>query len=264
MKSGRRKGPSDQEAKGIVPAYEGPEVLESLLAAAGSPLRTEEVAERFSGAQRSGEARGEVIPSLFPEEPRFPSPEAARRLYANLFGLWERIAAGLGPIDDAPELVPGPPSLRPQPRGTLEGSLLTPELVESMWKYLAALPEREAQRLRDRFETAQPDLAAWLDQVALPEAGALSASDLIFETWAMYDQAFGDRLDAAASDEIAALEAEPPPIESTQPALAPYVSEQLDNLSDEELDFDAASRAQVERAVACAAAALARSLREES
>ena len=76
--------------------YEGPEVLTALLARAGSPHGADEVAEHFRTATAAGEPRGDVIPSLFPEEPRFESPEAARRLYANLFGLWDRVAAGLG------------------------------------------------------------------------------------------------------------------------------------------------------------------------
>ncbi len=264
MKRGRSK--DGVGGAGIVPAYEGPEVLSSLLAGAGSPHGTEEVAERFAAAQRSGESRGSVIPALFPEEPRFASPEDARRLYGNLFGLWDRIAAGLGPVDDAPEVVPEPPiPLPPLPaRGSIDGAQLTPELVESMWRHLAALAEPEARRLRDRFENAQPDLVGWLDQAELPESGALSAHDLLLEAWAMFDQAFGDRLDAVPWKELTALEAEPPSVETTQPALAEYVEEQLDNLEDEDPEFTAEPRAQVERALATAVAALTRSVEEDA
>jgi hypothetical protein len=256
----RRRRPEIPDA-GVAAIYEGPEVLSALLTRAGSPLEAEEVAERFAAAQAAGELRGEAIPALFPEEPRFASPDDARRLYGNLFGLWSRIQAGLGPADDAPE-VATPPPLAPPERGLLGPGPLAADFVEQMWQYLAVAPEREGRRLRDRFQNGQPDLAAWLDGVALPETGGLAASDLVFETWAMFDQAFDDRLAKVAWKEIKALEAEPPPLESEQPALGAYAAEQLDNLADEEPGFGAAERAQVERVVAAAAAALGRAVRE--
>ena len=258
----RRRRPETPDA-GVAAIYEGPEVLSALLARAGSPLQAEEVAERFATAQAAGESRGEAIPALFPEEPRFASPDDARRLYGNLFGLWSRIQAGLGPNDDAPDVVtPPPPPLTAPERGLHGPGPLAADLVEQMWQYLAVAPVREGRRLRDRFQNGQPDLAAWLDEVALPETGGLAASDLVFETWAMFDQAFDDRLAKVAWQEIKALEAEPPPLESEQPALGAYVAEQLDNLADEEPGFGAAERAQVERVLAAAAAALGRAVRE--
>ncbi len=218
------------------------------------------MAQRFAAAQAAGESRVEAIPALFPEEPRFASPDDARRLYGNLFGLWNRVQAGLGPADDAPEVATPPPA--PPERGLLGPGSLAADFVEQMWQYLAAAPEREGRRLRDRFQNGQPDLAAWLDGVALPETGGLAASDLVFETWAMFDQGFDDRLGKVAWMEIKALEAEPPPLESEQPALGAYLAEQLDNLADEEPGFGAAERAQVERVVAAAAAVLGRAVRE--
>src|SRR5512141_2816101 len=100
----RRRGPGGDP--GVAPIYEGPEVLTALLRKAGSPHAADEVAERFKRAQAAGEARSAVIPALFPEEPRFDTPQEARRLYGNLFGLWGRLAAGLGTHDDTPEVVP--------------------------------------------------------------------------------------------------------------------------------------------------------------
>jgi hypothetical protein len=241
--------------------YEGPEVLTALLGRAGSPHDASEVAELFGRALGEGEDRSDVIPMLFPREPRFAEPADARRLFANLFGLWERVAAGLGPDDDAPEVSPPPPRPVPAPeRGSLAGAELTADFVEEMWRHLAGLADREERRLRDRFQNVQGDLAAWLDAVELPEAGALAASDLCFETWAMFDQAFGERLGPVGWPAIRALESEPPPLESEQPALAAYAAEQLDNLADEEAAFGAPERAQVERVVAAIAAALTRSV----
>lgn len=259
----RRRGSREEPQAGGIPAvYEGPEVLTALLARAGSPHDAEEVARRFERAQRAGEDRAAVIPGLFPEEPRFEGPDAARRLYGNLFGLWARIATGLGVADDAPalpEAQPSPPPPLPR-RGSVPGAELTPELVEAVWKNLAAEPPRAIARRRDRFQNGQPDLAAWLDAVPLPESGAVAATDLVFETWVMFDHAFGERLRAVEFRDVRALEAEPPPMGEEQPALAAYVAEQLDLAADEDPAFGPPERAQVEHALATAAAALTRAV----
>ena len=245
--------------------YEGPEVLSELLRRAGSPHDAEEVAALFRRAHEAGEPRSAVVPGLFPSEPRFDSPEAAHRLYANLFGLWDRIAAGLGVHDDAPEVVPEPPEPPPLPeRGSVEGDGLEPELVESVWRHLAAAAPRELQRRRDRFANVQPDLLAWLEATPLPDSGGLAAMDLAFEAWAMFDQAFGDRLAAVDYRDLRELEREPPPLEETQPALAAYVAEQLDNLADEDAAFGPEERAQVERVLAAVAASLTGAVRQPS
>lgn len=264
--SRRRHGRGGSGAPGgVPPVYEGPEVLTSLLAQAGSPHRAEEVADRFAAAQANGEPRSDVIPTLFPEEPRFPSPEAARRLYGNLFGLWARLEAGLGAHDDAPEVVPTPSPRPPLPeRGSLRGSRLTPEVVEAVWTHLADESPRRQRARRDRYVHAQPDLVAWLDAFPLPEPGAVAAADLCFEAWAMFDQAFGDRLRTVDWKELRALEPEPPTVEASQPALAGYLAEQLDTLADEDPAFGASERAQVERAVAVVAAALGAAVLEPS
>jgi hypothetical protein len=252
---GKKDGPEPRTG-----GYEGPEVLTALLARAGSPHGTDEVAEHFRTATAAGEPRGDVIPSLFPEEPRFESPEAARRLYANLFGLWDRVAAGLGVEADEPVPAEAPP---PAPdRGSVDGRVIPPEFVEQAWRYLAALPERELSRMRDQFQNVQPDIDAWLNEVELPEVGGVAAQDLVFEAWAMFDRAFDDRLGDVDWRELRELEAEPPALESVQPALAAYVSEQLDNLQDEEPDFGAPQRAQVERVLAAAAASLTKAIAE--
>jgi hypothetical protein len=259
-----RRNRGREAAGGIAPVYEGPEVLTALLAKAGSPHTAEEVAARFGAAQKAGEPRGAVIPGLFPDEPRFGSPEDARRLYGNLFGLWGRLAAGLGPHDDAPEVV-AEPELPPLPeRGAHDGDVLPADLVEAVWKHLAAAAPRELQRRRDRFMNVQPDLVAWLDAVPLPETGGLTATDLVFEAWAMFDQAHGDRLEPVTYRSLRELEDEPPPLEETQPPFAAYAAEQLDVVEDEDDAFDEAARAQVERAVAAAVAALGGAVRVRS
>lgn len=265
------------KGSGVPQVYEGPVVLSALLERAGSPYRADEVAERFRLAQANGHERSDSIPTVFPAEPRFASPEEARRLYSNLFGLWNRVAAGLSVADDAPApgAVASGPGLAqverpagaalPLPeRGSAAGREIAADLVEAVWKHLDALEEREQRRLRHRFESAQPDLVAWLDARPLAEAAAIAAQDLVFEAWAMFDVAFGDRVAAVPFSELRAFADEPPALEAVQPALAAYVGEVLDLLSEEDESFTAAERAQVERVMATVAAALAGGLEEES
>jgi hypothetical protein len=265
MSRSSRRGKAEEAAPGITPVYEGPEVLTALLAQAGSPNAAEDVVGIFTRAQGAGEPRSAVIPTLFPDEPRFATPDDARRLYANLFGLWARLAAGLGAHDDAPEVVPepaAPPSL-PE-RGAMRGSSLGAELVDAVWRHLAAAAPREVQRRRDRFANAQPDLVAWLEATPLPDSGAMAAADLAFEAWVMFDQAFGERLRAVEYRELRALAKEPPPLEAVQPALAAYAAEQLDVLADEDKAFGPAERGLVEKSIATVGAALTEAVREPS
>jgi hypothetical protein len=255
---------------GIEPEYEGPERLTALLAGAGSAFTAEDVVSRFRHAIAHGAGRDVAIPALFEGEPRFASPDDARRLYANLFGLWQRVRAGRGAAE-GDEAAPAPsappaaasPADEPPPRGSEPGHVVSSELVEVVWRHLDLLPPRERRRRRDRYEAAQPDLAAWAEALALPDVGAVAVQDLAFELWAMLDQAFGDRLGTVSYAELRALQTEPPPIEADQPALAAYVAEVLDLVAEEEPGFDAGARAQVERAVAAVVAALAAAVARE-
>jgi hypothetical protein len=258
---------SRKDSAGITPIYEGPEVLAALLARAGSPFDVEEVTARFAAAVAAGENRASVIPSLFEEEPRFETPEDARRLYGNLFGLWGRISEGRGPHDDAPELIPepGPPEPPPLPeRGSGAGNSPPADVVEGVWRQLATVSSRDAQRMRDRFANLQPEIGAWLDELPFSDSAVAAILELSFEIWAMFDQAFGERISVAAWSDLRALEREPPPLEADHPALAAYVSEQLDNLSDEDPNFGPQERAQVERALAAVTAALADAVQQPS
>ncbi len=261
----RRGGGGRTASTGIEPVYEGPEVVTELLRRAGSAHGAEEVAEAFARALKKGEPRSAVIPGLFPVEPRFAGPDEARRLYANLFGLWARVAAGLGPRDDAPVVVDAPPPVPALPdRGSVSGDTVPGDLVEVVWRHLAALAPRELQRRRDRFQNAQPDLVAWLDAIPLPEPGALAAMDLAFEAWAMLDHAFGDALRAVEHHDLRELEKEPPVLAATQPAIAAYVEEQLDNQADEDPAFGAEERAQVEKVLSAVVAALTEAVHQPS
>ena len=286
----RRNDKRDRGDAGVPAAeYEGAEVLSALLARAGCPLTAGEVAERFAEAQAAGLDRSAAIPGLFRQEPRFASPDEARRTFQNLFGLWARVAAGgdwggsgggggggagrtpggataRGGRDGAG----GAGRLRRTPwarqaaetpvlsqRGSTVGNRVQADTVEVVWQHLAALPGPELRRVRHRFESDQPDLVAWLAATELPESGAAAVVDLVLEAWAMLDRAFGDRLGSASWNDLKAFDREPPPLEADQPALAAYVAEQLDLLADEDATFGPAERAQVERTLATAVAALA-------
>ncbi|MGI5861405.1 MAG: hypothetical protein ACOX6T_05025 [Myxococcales bacterium] len=167
--------------------YEGEEVLADLLQAAGARLDVAAVKERLSAAQAKGEEPSAVFPRLFEGEPRFPAPEVALRLYANLFGLWDRLAAG-GPVEPAaaaPESeAEREPAPAPAPVGEGEWS---DEFVEAAWRYLADLPERELERLEHRYENTQSELAEAVRFEAGEAPVAVETADaLAFEIWAMY------------------------------------------------------------------------------
>ncbi len=273
--SGRRPGKGREANLAVAHVYEGPEVLTVLLTAAGSRANAQDATELFRRAQAEGEARSAVIPRLFSEEPRFASPDDARKLYSNLFGLWDGLAADRGAEADARESAVAPHAiatvitsedpLPPLPeRGSELGDVLPADLVETVWRHLDASAPREVQRRRDRFANVQPDLAGWLEAAPLPEEGALAAADLAFEAWAMFDQAFGDRLEAVSFRELRALAEDPPELEAEQPALAAYVAEQLDVLVEEDPAFTAEAREQVERVLAIVAVAMARAVRQPS
>ena len=74
--------------------FEGDAVLAELLDAAGCHLTVDEVREEFEASLEEDPETppGEIIPLLFETEPRFPDARAAERLYANLLGLWDRLA----------------------------------------------------------------------------------------------------------------------------------------------------------------------------
>jgi hypothetical protein len=248
----------ERDRGGVEAIYEGDEVLGALLARAGSTAGAAEVAQRFREAQASGEPRGAVIARLFEREPRFASPDEARRLYGNLFGLWQRVERGASNGAATAAAAPRSPTLPPlPPRGSEPGPELPEALVDGMWRHLDALPPRERRRLRDRYEAAQPDLTAWLEALPLPDVAAVAAQDLAFELWAMLDQAFDDRVRAARFSDLRELERGPPPVAERQPAMAAYVDEVLDLVDEESGALAPEQRQAVARAMEIVVAALA-------
>lgn len=200
---GRRERRSRDEP-GFVHRFEGPEALAELLGIAGSPLGTEEVLRRFRTGRAEGAEAGEVIPTLFPEAPRFPNPDVARRLFQNLLGLWDaaqspefRLPSRTDPRRARPEKVPvpGPPG----PTG--------PDFayVQAVRAWLAS-DRRARDRLTDSFENRQDALLCSLDERALSDEGWGVLRQLAFELHAVLEHADGA---APASVPPEALEGDP-------------------------------------------------------
>ena len=194
-----------RDQPGFAHRFESPEVLAELLEIAGCPLEPEEVLRRFRAGRDGGAAASEVIPTLFPEPPRFPNPDLARRLFQNLLGLWDASAAPdfrLPSRTDAPRLTrpervaaPGPPG----PGGP------TAAYVDAVRAWLAS-DRRARDRLADSFENRQDALLGSLDERGLSDEGWGVLRQLAFELHAVLEHADGA---APASVPPEALEGDP-------------------------------------------------------
>ena len=175
---------------GFEPRFEGSELLTELLAVAGCHLSLEEIVDGMRAARADGAAPGEVIPTLFEQEPRFPNPEVARHLYENLLGLWE--LAGQegplkldGPVEERPRRPKkAPPPPRPPAFG-LEGPDAT--YVERAWRYLDTVDDRERTPLTHSFENRQDALLVELEGKDLSDEAFSCARQLLFELFAMIE-----------------------------------------------------------------------------
>src|SRR5262249_26436106 len=167
---------------------ESAEVLGPLLAAAGSPISPDEVLARFRTGRSEGLASSEVIPTLFPEHPRFPNPDIARRLFQNLLGLWDASA------DPQFRLAPVRPRRPAAPGGDRRGGAAPagPDLryVHRVRTWLAA-DERGRRRLQDSFENRQDALLGSLDERGLSDEGWGVLRHLTFEVHAVLELADG-------------------------------------------------------------------------
>ena len=154
-------------ARDFRPHFDGTQMLDELLSLAGSPFDSAAVMEQMRQALRRGEEAKDVIPTLFAEEPRFPDPSYARRLFENLFGLWE-IAREGGPLPQGPRparerkrKAGAPPPFKGEPDAAF---------VEAAWRHLED-DERARERLFHAFENRQDALLARLDEVTLSDDG---------------------------------------------------------------------------------------------
>jgi hypothetical protein len=179
-----------RDAAEFVHRFESTEVLAELLDVAGCPLPPEEVLRRFRTGRAEGAAASEVIPTLFPEPPRFPDPDIAHRLFQNLLGLWDAAASPRFRLV-APTSLPqrsrpekAPPPGRPGPAGP-DGAY-----VEAVRAWLAT-DRRTRDRLNDSFENRQDALLGSLDERGLSDEGWGVLRQLAFELHAVLEHADG-------------------------------------------------------------------------
>ena len=166
------------------PKFEGSAVMDGLLELAGSSFDTEAALARFREAVAKKQRRSDAIPELFEGEPRFPDPALARKLYQNLFGLWELAEEG-GDLK-----VPRPPRVKkaaPTPPEPFAEKGPDGEWVEGCWRYLQEAPAKEKHRLEDGFENRQDALLTFLDEAGLSDDAFGQARYLLFELSAMLE-----------------------------------------------------------------------------
>ena len=193
-----------RDAPEFIHRFESAEVLAELLDLAGSPLEPEEVLRRFRSGRAEGAEASEVIPTLFPEPPRFPNTDLARRLFQNLLGLWDasaspafRLPARASIPRLRPEKVPAPGPAGPAGPDRA--------YVEAVRAWLAA-DRRARDRLTDSFENRQDALLGSLDERGLSDKGWGVLRQLAFELHAVLEHADGA---APASVPPEALEGAP-------------------------------------------------------
>jgi len=239
----RSPGPvvEGEAGSGLARVFEGMDVLDRLLAKAGAEVDGRGAASRFAAAITEGKLPPQVIPGLFPKEPRFGGPEEAMRLYGNLFGVWDRLSSGVdptaleraAPVVEEEETPAGPPPVELPPRGSIEGKEVPHEVVEGTWMLLADLAPRERTRRQDRYGNVQSELSEWARMAeGLSGVGQETLELLCFELAEMFDHAFGDRFGAVRFRALEGASSEE--ADTLQPYAADYVAETLDEAEDEE------------------------------
>jgi hypothetical protein len=180
MSRSREKGPD------FVHHFEGAQTLDGLLELAGSPCDTAEVLARMQAAHAEGDSPRDVIPTLFESEPRFGSPELARRLYQNLLGLMDLVEEGKPVrLEEAPR-EPRPKKAKPLPPVHFAPGEPSTEFVEAAWRYLED-DEKARTRLLHAFDNKQDGLLGALDEAGLTDEGYEVAHHLLFELYAMLE-----------------------------------------------------------------------------
>jgi hypothetical protein len=233
--------------------FEGTQTLDGLLELAGSPCDSTEVIVRMRNARAEGQPHTAVIPTLFPEEPRFSSPEVAQRLFQNLLGLWDLVAEGKpipgeeGPRPPRPKKVKPvrPPPFAPGEPGS--------EFVEAAWRYLED-DEKERTRRMHSFDNRQDALLGALDEAGLTDEGYAAARHLLFELHAMLELGWPPGLARVDPAAMQREDTEAPPVPES---LAAYAEEALfEAEQDEEHPLSAEESARVRTLVRRGLAAL--------
>lgn len=204
--------------------FEGAQVLDGLLELAGTSHDSLTVLAHMRQAHAEGRPSQEVIPSLFGgREPRFESPELARRLFQNLLGLWDLVQEGKQVrFEDGPR-PPRPKKQKTEPPTPFAPGEPDTAFVEGAWRYLED-DEKGRTRLHDAFENKQDALLGVLDAAGLTDEGYGVARHLLFELHAMLELGWPQGLAsvAPAALETPGMETSPVPT-----ALTVYADEAL-------------------------------------
>lgn len=213
------------------PHFEGRQILDGLLALAGSEVDSEEVLARLQEAHAAGEEHTDVIPTLFEGEPHFPNPEVAKRLFQNLVGLWELVEEGRTVQLDVGEKEPRPKKPRPPPApAPFAPGEPDDAFVEAAWRHLEGDEKARARHLH-AFENRQDALLGALDEAGLSDEGYGVARHLLFELHAMLELGWPAGLASVSPREVVGAAPQAPPV--PQP-LSDYAAEALFEVEQDE------------------------------
>lgn len=233
--------------------FEGAQTLDGLLELAGSPCDTTEVIVRMRNAQAERQPHSAVIPTLFPDEPRFASPEVAQRLFQNLLGLWDLVAEGKPIRDEEGPRPPRPKKVKPVRPPPFAPGEPGSEFVEAAWRYLED-DEKERTRRQHSFDNRQDALLGALDEAGLTDEGYAAARHLLFELHAMLELGWPPGLASVEPAELQGEDTKAPPVPES---LAAYAEEALfEAEQDEEHPLSAEELARVRTLVRRGLAAL--------
>lgn len=238
------------EAEDIDRSFEGQGVLQKLLTRSGALADVEDVLGAFQEAVKKNVPAPVVIQALWDDEPRFDSSKDAARLFGNLLGLYELVAAGKKVDLQAPRAlqVKREKAQRPEPFGEKEPD---DAFIEAAWRWFDDFP-RERQRFEHAFENRQDPLVSWLDGAGLDDAAFALARHLVGEVFAMLELG-GREVDTVHEEDLpkeASLDALPR-------ALTEWIEETLfEATSDEAAPLPEAEANRVREVVARASLAL--------
>ena len=158
--------------------YEGTVALTTLLEQSGCRLNEADILEEFRCGVEEGSEPSDIIPLLWECEPQFQSPEAARRTFSNLFGLWDLIHKEQ--VGDLITLIPATDIERP----------LTPAYTEQLWKAFGRLSDADFKKVHSRFENQSGGLGQYLlNALSSTSSHGMEISfQLAFESWWIIDQ----------------------------------------------------------------------------
>lgn len=213
-------------------SFEGQAVLQKLLTASGSLADVEDVHAAFQKAVADNVPAPVVIQALWDEEPRFDTPAQAARLFGNLLGLYELVAAGKQvDLGKKVERIKREKAKRPAPFGAGGPD---EAFVEAAWRFFDDAP-KERQRLAHAFDNRQDALVSWLDEAGLDDEAFALARHVVSELFAMLELG-GAKVGPVAVERLP----KKPAADALPAALAAWVDERVQEaLDDEVLDAKA-------------------------